>query len=245
MVGMSVLRLDTPFVDPAAVAPGGVEGVAWTAGDIEIPMRHCPGRLDGKVGIVTGAGSRGPGVGTGKAIAVIFAREGCRVLLADAVIDGAEETLASIRAEGGEASATQVDVTQSGECHQMVEAAVDRYGRLDILVNNVSILAPGNVIDVAEADWDRVIATNLKSMMLTSEYALPHRIAGGGGAIVNLASFMALRAGYESEPVAYSASMGGVLALTTTMASEHGPGTISASTRSLRDTCIRQWWRRT
>lgn len=185
-------------------------------------MQDRRGRLDGKVGIVTGAGSSGAGVGTGKAIAIMYAREGCRVLLADAVRDRAEETLAAIQAEGGEAFVMQADVTQAEECRQMVEAAVDRYGGLDILVNNVGILAPGNVVDVDEDDWTRVIDTNLKSMMLTSKYAVPQMIESGGGVIINLSSFMALRGGYESEPVAYSASKGGVTALTTAMASEHG-----------------------
>ena len=185
-------------------------------------MQDRRGRLDGKVGIVTGAGSSGAGVGTGKAIAIMYAREGCRVLLADAVRDRAEETLVAVQAEGGEAFVMQTDVTQADECRQMVEAVVDRYGGLDILVNNVGILAPGNVMDVDEADWNRVIDTNLKSMMLTSKYAVPQMIDGGGGAIINLTSFMALRGGYASEPVAYSASKGGVTALTTAMASEHG-----------------------
>ncbi len=179
-------------------------------------------RLEAKVAIVTGAGSSAPGIGTGKAIAMLFAREGCRVLLADAVSDHAEATLATIRADGGEAFVAQVDVTQSDDCRRMVDAAVDRYGRLDILVNNVGIFAPGNVVGVDEADWDRVIDTNLKSMMLTSKHAIPRMIEGGGGAIINLASIMGLRAGYETEPVAYSASKGGVIALTTAMASEHG-----------------------
>ncbi len=185
-------------------------------------MQERPPRLDVKVAIVTGAGSSGPGVGTGKAIAVLFAREGCQVLLADAVTARAEETLATIRAEGGEAFVEQVDVTRSDDCRRMVDAAVSRYGRLDILVNNVGILATGNVVGVDEGDWDRVVDTNLKSMMLTGKHAIPVMIEGGGGPIINLASFMGLRAGYDTEPVAYSASKGGVIALTTAMASEHG-----------------------
>ena len=185
-------------------------------------MRERRPRLDTKVAIVTGAGSSGPGVGTGKAIAVLFAREGCRVLLADAVTARAEETLATIREDGGDASVERVDVTRSDDCRRMVEAAVSRYGRLDILVNNVGILAPGNVVGVDEADWDRAIDTNLKSVMLAGKHAIPRMIDAGGGAIVNLASFMGLRAGYDTEPVAYSASKGGVIALTTAMASEHG-----------------------
>ena len=179
-------------------------------------------RLDGKVAVVTGAGSSGPGVGTGKAISVLFAREGCRVILADMTIEHAEETLITIQKEGNVASVAQCDVTKSKDCRQLVESALSHYGQLDILVNNVGILSPGNVLDVKESDWDRVIATNLKSMMLTCKHAIPHMITSGGGSIINMSSFLGIRAGYDSEAVAYAASKGGVIALTTAMASEHG-----------------------
>ena len=96
-------------------------------------------RLEGKVAIVTGAGSRGPGVGTGKAISMLFARERCSVLLVDREAPRAEETLSGIRQEGGEASVIEADVTKSSDCGRIVEAAIQRYGRLDILVNNVGI----------------------------------------------------------------------------------------------------------
>ena len=172
-------------------------------------MQERRPRLADKVAIVTGAGSSGPGVGTGKAISVLFAREGCQVALGDSVVAHAEETLSVIRDDGGEAFVEQVDVTHSDECRRLVDAAMDRYGRLDILVNNVGILVPGNVVDVDEADWDRVIDTNLKSMMLMSKHAVPRLIEGGGGAIINLSSFMSMRSGYGTEPIAYSASKGG------------------------------------
>ena len=96
-------------------------------------------RLDGKIAIVTGAGSRGPGLGNGKAAAILFAREGARVLCVDQVKARAEETAGLIRAEGGEALAHAADVTRAGECLTMVKAAVDRWGGLDILHNNVGI----------------------------------------------------------------------------------------------------------
>ena len=179
-------------------------------------------RLADKVAIVTGAGSSGPGVGTGKAISVLFAREGCRVALADRVSAHANETLTTIRDEGGEAFVEQVDVTRSDDCRRLVDAAMDRYGRLDIVVNNVGIIVPGNVVTLEEEGWDRVLDTNLKSMMLMSKHAIPRMIEGGGGTIINLSSFMSMRAGYDVEPIAYSASKGGVNALTLAMASEHG-----------------------
>jgi NAD(P)-dependent dehydrogenase (short-subunit alcohol dehydrogenase family) len=101
---------------------------------------------------VTGAGSSGPGIGTGKAISVLFAREGARVLLVDRIATPAEETLAAIREEGGAASVCEADVTNPSACQGLVETARVRYGRLDILVNNVGIRGPGSVVEVQEAD---------------------------------------------------------------------------------------------
>ena len=116
-------------------------------------MEQRAPRLEGKVAIVTGAGSSGPGVGTGKAASVLFARERAKVLLVDRVAQRAEETLDMIRAEGGEASVFQADVTRDRECRAMVEAALERYGGLHILFNNAAILGPGTVVGVKEEDW--------------------------------------------------------------------------------------------
>ena len=179
-------------------------------------------RLEGKVAIVTGAGSSGPGVGTGKATATLFAREGARVLLVDRVASQAESTLATIREEGGEGSVFEADVTSSEDCRAMVEAAAERYGGLHILFNNVGILGKGSVVDVEEEHWDRVLEANLKSMMLTSKYAVPPMADGGGGSIINVSSIAGLRAGSGGHNIPYSVSKGGVVALTTNMAVHHG-----------------------
>lgn len=179
-------------------------------------------RLEGKVAIVTGAGSGGPGVGTGKAISILLAKEGGRVLLVDNETARARETLSSIEEKDGVASVFEGDVTSSADCLQMVEAAIDRYGRLDILVNNVGIVVKGNVVTVDEDDWQRVMDVNLKSMVLTSKHAVPRMIEGEGGSIINMSSFLGLRSGSAFESAPYSASKGGILALTTTMAVEHG-----------------------
>jgi NAD(P)-dependent dehydrogenase (short-subunit alcohol dehydrogenase family) len=179
-------------------------------------------RLGGKVAIVTGAGSSGPGIGTGKAISVLFAREGARVLLVDRIGERAEETLTAVREEGGEAAVCEADVTGAGDCQRLVKAAKERYGRLDILVNNVGIVGPGSVLEVKEADWDRVLDVNLKSMLLTSKYAIPEMIASGGGSIINLSSIAGLRAGSGGASIPYAVSKGGVIALTTQMAVHHG-----------------------
>ena len=182
-------------------------------------------RLEGKVAIVTGAGPSAPGarIGTGKAISMRLAREGARVLLVDRILSRAEETMASIREEGGEAAAFEADVSIAENCRRMVEAAWDRYGTLNVLVNNVGIINPGrgSVVDVEEEAWDRVIDVNLKSMMLTSKYAIPRMVEAGGGAIVNISSVGGLRGANYSQ-VDYHVSKGGVIALTMMMAAQHG-----------------------
>ena len=179
-------------------------------------------RLDGKVAIVTGAGSSGPGVGTGRATATLFAREGAKVLLVDRSVSQAEETLVSIQSEGGEASVFEADVTDSEACQAVVEAAVLRYGGVNILFNNVGITGQGGVVEVDEEQWNRVLDVNLKSMVLTSKYAVPKMVEGGGGAIINVSSVAGIRAGSAGSNVSYAASKGGVIALTTTMAVSHG-----------------------
>jgi len=178
--------------------------------------RHL--RLEGKVAIVTGAGSRGPGIGNGKATAILFAREGAKVLLVGRTAERMQETLEIIKREGGEASVFTADVTKVEDCKSMVDTAVELYGRLDILHNNVGIESKGSVVDMDLDEWDTVIDVNLKSMVLTSRFAIPQMITGGGGAIINISSIGALR---PRGLTAYSASKGGVIALTRAMAETH------------------------
>lgn len=175
-------------------------------------------RLEGKVAIVTGAGSRGPGVGNGKAAAVLFAREGAKVLIVDQTLERAEETLKMIRDEGGTGSTFSADVTNLSNCQAMVRAAIDRYGKLDILHNNVGIDHTGTVVSSDLSDWDRVMNINLHSMVLTSRCAIPEMVKGGGGSITNISSVAALRPrGMD----AYSTSKAAVIGLTQAMASSH------------------------
>jgi NAD(P)-dependent dehydrogenase (short-subunit alcohol dehydrogenase family) len=176
-------------------------------------------RLEGMVAIVTGAGSRGPGVGNGKAAAVLFAREGARVALVDAVLERAEETQAMIRDEGGECFAMEANVTSAEDCKAIVDETVRRYGRLDILHNNVGI-DPGvvSVVDVDEATWDETMDVNVKSMMLMSKHAIPVMASNGGGAIINISSISTLR---PRGLTPYSVSKGAVIALTKAMAVDH------------------------
>ena len=184
-------------------------------------MRRGGARLDGKVAIVTGAGTRGPGVGTGRAASILFAREGAKVLLVDMVPENAGKTLAAIQEEGGDASVFTADVSNSADCQTMAEVAVERYGALHILFNNVGIGGPGSVVDMDEAVWDRVLNVNLKSMALTSKYVIPKMVETGGGSIINVSSVDGLRAGVWRN-IPYAAAKGGVIALTRNMAVHHG-----------------------
>ena len=180
-------------------------------------IEHKP-RLEGKVAIVTGAGSRGPGIGNGKATAILFAREGAKVMLIDRFPERVQETADIISSDGGEASVSTADVTKLEDCKIIIETVVERYGRLDILHNNVGVESKGTVVDMDLAEWDTVINVNLKSMVLTSRFAIPQMIKGGGGAIINISSLSALRPrGFT----AYSAAKGGVISLTRAMAETH------------------------
>lgn len=178
------------------------------------------GRVEGKTAIVTGAGSTpGPGVGTGRASAVVLAREGASVLLADIHLDRAEETLRMIEAEGGTATTFAGDMTNSGDCQAMVEVVLHTFGRLDILVNNIGAAIAGNVVDTSEEDWDRILDVSLRTAFLASKAAVPAMAARGGGAIVNVGSISGFRGGNY---VGYSAAKGGMHALTVDMAFSHG-----------------------
>jgi NAD(P)-dependent dehydrogenase (short-subunit alcohol dehydrogenase family) len=178
------------------------------------------GRLSDKVAIVTGAGSRGPGLGNGKATAILFAREGAKVLCVDATVERAEETVKTIAAEGGDAVAFSADVTRAHECRAMVAAVVDRFGGLDILHNNVGIESRTDIMEVTEEEWDRVIAVDLKSMMLASQAAIPRLSERGGGVITCVSSIAGLRGHGRT---AYAAAKAGVIGLVTTLAEQLGP----------------------
>jgi NAD(P)-dependent dehydrogenase (short-subunit alcohol dehydrogenase family) len=183
------------------------------------------GRLAGKAAIVTGAGSKtdanGHDVGNGRAAALLFAREGARVLCADRHADRAERTAALIRAEGGDASIFEGDVSRRPACRDIVAAAVERYGRLDILHNNVGINSYQKLEDITDEAWDEVMAVNVRSVMLMSQAAVPHLDAAGGGSIINLSSIAAIRA-YPAQSTAYAASKGAVIALTLALAAQLG-----------------------
>ena len=181
-------------------------------------------RLEGKVAIVTGAGATGSGefVGIGQAISLLFARQGAKVLLVDRDEKNAEITLGQIKEEGGDATVCVGDVTDIDSCEAMTKSAMRAYGKVNVLVNNVGISGPGLVTDVEEEFWDTVMDVNLKSVMLTSKFAIPEMIKDGGGSIINLSSIVGLRAGGGSPSHAYAASKGGILGLTNSMAVHYG-----------------------
>jgi NAD(P)-dependent dehydrogenase (short-subunit alcohol dehydrogenase family) len=177
------------------------------------------GRLDGKVAIVTGAGSSSEGIGNGKATAILFAREGAKVLLVDMFEDRVAETATLIAEEGGVASTFVGDVTSAADCEAMVATAVERYGRLDILDNNVGISIKADVTAVTEEQWDHIMSVNVKSIMLTGKFAVPAMAKNGGGAIINISSMAGMRAN-SSTP--YTTSKAAVIGITQSMAGDHG-----------------------
>src|SRR5205814_6137243 len=177
-------------------------------------------RLAGKIAIITGAGSRGAGVGNGKATAILMAREGARVLCVDAQVERAQETVALIAAEGGAAVAFAADVTRKADCEAMVADAVTRWGGLDILHNNVGIESRQAVMDTTEQEWDGVLAVDLKSMLLATQAAVPALQRRGGGAVTFVSSLAALRGAWGA---AYAVAKAGVLGFVVTTAMQLAP----------------------
>ncbi|MGZ6219663.1 MAG: SDR family NAD(P)-dependent oxidoreductase [Syntrophales bacterium] len=177
-------------------------------------------RLQGKVAIVVGAGQTpGDTIGNGRATAVLFAREGAKVMLVDRRLESATETEAMIKKENGEAIAFKADITKSEDCRAMADACVKRYHRIDILVNNVGIgKGDAGPEKLAEEDWDRIFRVNLKGMFLACKFVLPVMEQQGRGSIINISSAAAVCA---VSMLAYKTSKAGVNALTHSIAMEY------------------------
>jgi NAD(P)-dependent dehydrogenase (short-subunit alcohol dehydrogenase family) len=177
-------------------------------------------RLEAKTAIVVGAGQRpGETIGNGRAAALLFAREGARILAVDRDADSAAETAALITAEGGEASPFTADVRREHDCAAAVTAALERWGRIDVLHNNVGIgSGDGDAQHLEEAAWDRIFEVNLKGMWLMCRHAVPSMRDQGGGAIVNVSSIAAVCA---APLLAYKVSKAGVNALTHQLAMDN------------------------
>lgn len=149
-------------------------------------------RLEGKVAIVTGCGSVGPGWGNGKAIAALFAREGASVFGCDINLGAAEETREIIRQEGGEAAVVQCDVSDAAQVELLVARCLQQYGAPAVLVNNVGIVTMGGPVEAPLAEWRRVMDVNVTSMFLTCKYTIPH-MEKSGGSIINIGSVVGIR----------------------------------------------------
>lgn len=173
--------------------------------------------LDGKIAIVTGCGSSGPGWGNGKAAAVLLARQGAIVAGTDVDDDAAAQTKRIIEDEGGSCFTARCDATNAQEVGAFVAECMRRFGRIDVLVNNVGRSEPGGPVELDEETWDAQFALNLKSAYLTCKFVLPIMQEHGAGAVVNVSSVAGLR--YIGKPqVAYSASKAGLIQFTRTTA---------------------------
>jgi NAD(P)-dependent dehydrogenase (short-subunit alcohol dehydrogenase family) len=178
------------------------------------------GRLKGKVAVVFGAGSAGPGWGNGKATAVAFAREGALVVGVDFVAAAAEETAAIIRSEGKVCEPYTADVTNSDHIKRVIDGAMETFGRIDILQNNVGLTVMGGPVELSESDWQKQIDTNLKSVYLSCKHTLPIMLAQGKGTIVNVSSIAGIR--YTGYPyIGYYAAKGGVNQFTVGLALQY------------------------
>ncbi len=188
--------------------------------------------MAGQVAIVTGAGSVGPGWGNGKATATLLARQGAALFLVDINQAAAEETRGIIETEHGTCAVHCCDMTRSDDVAAMVQACVARFGKLDVLVNNVGGSAPGDPVSMTEAVWDRQIDSNLKSAFLGCKYAIPEMLKQGKGAIVNIASVAGMRNDFGSgrNHVGYSASKAGVIQLSRSTAGAYAKQGIRVNT---------------
>ena len=174
--------------------------------------------LSDKVAIVCGGGAEKDGIGNGRAASVLLAQAGAKVLVADKNLNAAQKTVDMISEFGGCAEPSKVDVTNEKACKQLATHAMDTYGRIDILDNNVGIAHAGSVVEDDQKRWDNLMKVNVTAMFLTSKHIIPEMKKTGGGSIVNISSISALR---PRGLTAYSASKGAVIALTRAMAMDH------------------------
>ena len=176
--------------------------------------------LKDKVAIVAGGGALGQDIGNGRAASILLAEAGAKVLVVDKDKLLAETTVQMIEERGGKASWISGDLTKSDQCKKVVDFAISKWGRLDILDNNIGVASKLSVVDESEENWDNIMDINLKPMFLMSKYAIPEMIkSGNGGSIVNISSISATR---PKGLTTYSASKGAVLSLSQAMAVDHG-----------------------
>jgi NAD(P)-dependent dehydrogenase (short-subunit alcohol dehydrogenase family) len=191
-------------------------------------------RLTGKVALIVGGGADGPAkageklsIGNGRATAIVCAREGAAVMVADRSLELAEQTAAAIRGEGGRAEAVAADVSIEEQCRGAVEATIRAFSALHLLVNNVGIAIGGNLLNTATAQFDTMLAVNLRGHFLMMRYAVPEIAKAGGGAIVNVSSLAALR---SNSVISYEATKAALLGLSRSAAVSHARDNIRVNT---------------
>jgi 3-oxoacyl-[acyl-carrier protein] reductase len=180
------------------------------------PATTSPGLLAGRIALITGGAS-----GQGRAAAVLFARHGARIVIADIDDEGAGETMSMVDAEGSSGFAVQADISRRADCDAMVAAAIGQFGGLDILYNNAAVQMSGRLVDTSEEQWDLTIATNLDAVFWACRAALPYLVESGNGSIISTASVLGLigSEGYA----AYGPAKAGLVALMRQIATEYGP----------------------
>jgi len=191
-------------------------------------------RLTGKVALVAGGGADGPAkpgeklsIGNGRATAIVCAREGARVMVADRKLELAEETAAAIRAEGGDARAIATDVSVEDDCRRAVEATVREFGALHLLVNNVGIALGGRLLETSTAHFDTMVDVNVRGHFFMMKYAVPEMAKAGGGAIVNVSSLAAHR---SNQAISYETTKAALLGLSRSAANSHARDNIRVNT---------------
>jgi NAD(P)-dependent dehydrogenase (short-subunit alcohol dehydrogenase family) len=185
-------------------------------------------RLEGKIALVFGAGSAGPGWGNGKATCMVYAREGATVVPVDVVRDSVDETVRALAEEGFEARALCGDVTREADVACIVEEVIGRHGRIDVLQNNVGMTVMGNLEETSEESWDRVFDVNVKSIFFTCKHVLPHMVAAKRGAVVNISSLASTQVN-KYPYFSYYGSKSAVNQLTRAIAVHYAPHGIRAN----------------
>ncbi len=191
-------------------------------------------RLAGKIALIVGGGADGPpregerlSIGNGRATAIMCAREGASVMVADRALALAEETARAIRDEGGRAETVEMDISREEDCRRAVEATVKAFGALHLLVNNVGIALGGRLLETSAEQFDRMVAVNLRGHFLTMKYAVPEIAKAGGGSIVNVSSLAALR---SNQMLPYEATKAALLGLSRSAAMSHARDKIRVNT---------------
>jgi NAD(P)-dependent dehydrogenase (short-subunit alcohol dehydrogenase family) len=181
-------------------------------------------RLQDKVAVITGAGS-----GIGRATAILFSREGAKTIIVDIDEKTGQATVDMIKEKGREALFVPTDITDSFKIKFMVTRVIETYGKLDVLVNNAGLLTTGNVIDIDEGQWDKIMDVNLRAAFLCCKYCLPEMIKKGGGVVINVSSEAGIRA--WKDLVAYNVSKAGLISLTKSIA-------VDFASQNIRANCV-------